>query len=88
MNSRRFITNSAPDALNPSVSNFWAKVQALGCPLRAFSTELGCPRHSLGIGLQILQAETPSIGGERRLALSVLNVNFEVRFDELFTLKC
>jgi hypothetical protein len=31
-NSRRFIANSVRDALNPSVSNFSAQVQAVGCP--------------------------------------------------------
>src|ERR1700674_5194869 len=42
MNSRRFIANSAPDALDPSVSNFWAKVQALGWPLRPIASFSAC----------------------------------------------
>jgi hypothetical protein len=31
MNSRRFIANPAPDALNPSVSKLSAQVQVVGC---------------------------------------------------------
>jgi hypothetical protein len=35
MNPRRFIANSAPAVLNPSVGIFSAQVQAAECPLRS-----------------------------------------------------
>jgi hypothetical protein len=38
MNSRRFISNPAPDVLNPSVSNFPAQVQVVDVRVGSFSS--------------------------------------------------
>ena len=44
MNPRRFIANSAPDALNPSVGIFSARSKRLTVRSVSFATNLACSR--------------------------------------------